>query len=261
MANSFPVDTAGVGQPTSPTHPASPPALRLALDEPTESYRSVSVLAVCGLLFGLASILAWTHPLLWSIPLVGLVICALALRKLAHDAPNLVGWKAAWLGLALSLVLGSAAITRWTVHHFLVEREAVRVGEMWLEDLRAGKTYAAHQLTLVPMGRLATGSSLPAGYDDAPQLLAQYQEFVDSSLVKAIRRIPGQPQFRLYEINKYQSAHDRDRIEAVYAVTYEMDGKRRTFFVQMILHRLVNRSDGKAGWQIVPINNAYRPAA
>src|SRR5687768_6560069 len=85
-------------------------------------YRVLSPWAIAGLVLGLASAVAFAHPVLWMVPILGLAASLLALRQISREAPEVSGRKAALWGLSLSVAFGSGAIcdraaTRWWIEH------------------------------------------------------------------------------------------------------------------------------------------------
>src|SRR3972149_617168 len=80
-------------------------------DAEITQYRAVSVLAVAGLLVALVSPAAFGDPLFWAVPAAGVVLCALALRRITLAAPALMGRKPVFVGLVASVLVGVAAPT------------------------------------------------------------------------------------------------------------------------------------------------------
>ena len=73
-----------------------------------EGYCAVSLPAMAGLLLGLASGLAFLHPMLWLVPLLAIGVCLFALRQIDRYVPNLTGRAAARIGLSLAVIFGVA---------------------------------------------------------------------------------------------------------------------------------------------------------
>src|SRR5689334_5841351 len=92
-------------------------------------YRPVSGWCVAAVLLGLASILALIHPLLWSVPLAGVCVSLLALRRLDRSETKLLGRKAALVGLAFSLIYGVAAPVRVVARDRWLRTRAERLGD------------------------------------------------------------------------------------------------------------------------------------
>ncbi len=88
-------------------------------DEQTTDYKQIGTLAVCSLVAGLASALAffWISFLILSV--VGLVLGILALRKMLDAPEEIGGFALTTAGIAVSLVIGiSAGIWQtWLYYH------------------------------------------------------------------------------------------------------------------------------------------------
>src|SRR3972149_9773342 len=75
---------------------------RFGLSDPQDTevvrYRAVSGLAVGVLVIALFSPIALAHPVLWTVPVIGIVTCVLALMRIGRETPPLIGRKAAPAG-------------------------------------------------------------------------------------------------------------------------------------------------------------------
>lgn len=93
------------------------------LPEPPKRYRAVSPLGVLSVVFGAASILLFFHWSLIVLPLLGLLLGWLALRRLARG-DDLTGAGLAMGGIALSVVMGGVGGTLY----YFTSRHEVPVG-------------------------------------------------------------------------------------------------------------------------------------
>src|SRR6476620_3954579 len=89
--------------------------------EQTTEYRTLSVLAIISLVMGLAAPLAVAAPFLLAIPLFGIAVSLVALRRIAVSGGVLAGRWAATLGLVLCVA--SAVLP---ISHDMIQR-AIRV--------------------------------------------------------------------------------------------------------------------------------------
>ncbi len=96
-------------------------------------YTSLSSLAVCALLLGLASIVALLAPLLVIVPIAGIIVSLLALARINGSAGALSGKKLAYCALALCVVCGIASPLRIKVRDALYQSQADRSARAWLE--------------------------------------------------------------------------------------------------------------------------------
>jgi hypothetical protein len=110
-------------------------------------YRTPSILAIVSLVFGLASPLSMFAPLLLVIPLTGVALALLALRRIALSDGALIGRTAAVLALALAVASVSATFTRTAVAQELLSRQARATAFQWIEFLQRGDAEKAFQMT------------------------------------------------------------------------------------------------------------------
>jgi hypothetical protein len=161
--------------------------IELEESDRTEDYRPVSGMAVAALLVGGLSIVASYSPLLWGIPVVGAALAAVALRELSAPDAVKVGRLAAILGLALSLGLGTQAVTRHMLGNWLTQRRAVEVVERWVTAIREDRLMQARSM-LTPMLRPPAEM---VGSEDNPKPvndpLAEEEGFRHSPAVAAVR--------------------------------------------------------------------------
>jgi hypothetical protein len=163
-------------------------------------YRTVSVLAIISLLFGLASPLCLLSRLLLIIPLLGAVISVLALRRIAASG-MLTGRGAAVTGLVLCIACGAATLSRDTVTRHLRTAQAEEFGRSWLRLVAAGDTDQAFRLTV-------DGARPPAPAEPGapPPTTTPRDEFLKNELVKKISaagpdaeiELLGTPQYAAY---------------------------------------------------------------
>jgi hypothetical protein len=154
------------------------------LESGDSTYHSVSALAVLALVLGLLAPLAFVHVLLWTIPIVGAALSAIAFIRIDRSEGALIGRKAALVGLVLSLLFGSCAIAYVTTHRLWLARRAERVAERFFALLSEGKTYAAHQLWADPQYRFLLSDDYEALYAEHPQAEENRQIFLKREVVK-----------------------------------------------------------------------------
>src|SRR5262249_54395616 len=138
------------------------------IDADLAEYRAVSALAIVGLFLGIASACAFGHPVFWIVPIAAALINVAALKRIAAEAPRLVGRRAALCGLALALLIGAAAPTQFYVSAARGRSEARQVGQLWIEALTHNNPELALELEQDPSGRLPAGDDLRSNYRDEP---------------------------------------------------------------------------------------------
>jgi hypothetical protein len=111
-------------------------------------YRPISGWAMAALLLGLAAGLALVHPLLLCVPIAGIAVAMIALRRIERSPVKLLGRKAALVGLAFSVIYGVAAPVRLKSRDHWLSTRAERLADEFLDDVRSGKTDEAFALCL-----------------------------------------------------------------------------------------------------------------
>lgn len=129
-------------------------------------YRPVSGWAVAAVLLGLASILALVHPLLWCVPMAGLTVSLIALRRIDRPEVRLLGRKAALVGLAFSVIYGVAAPVRLVSHNLWLKTRAERLGDDFVDALKAHKIDDAFAMTLQSAEKAASRKPAHAGSNE-----------------------------------------------------------------------------------------------
>jgi len=221
-------------------------------------YRAMSVSAVAGLVLGLLSAAALVDPLAWLVPLAGVLLCALALRKIALAAPALIGRKAALAGLVLSVLFGTAAVAERVTYRSLVRNEGQRFARLWFELLAERDPKKAFQLTLAPRERHPLDEGLSRFYREGPRWHRMLLDYVERPVVRTLLALGPNAVVRYYETDGQETEGDRDKLYQVFAVTFDDAGRKTTFFVGLALHR-VKLEDGPAVWQIFDTHTDFKP--
>jgi hypothetical protein len=227
-------------------------------DEELSAYRAVAGLAVAGLIFGLLAPLALIDPTLWTVPALGMLLSVRALRRIRRSEPALAGRKLALAGLALSLLFLTAAPTDWLVHRWRVRNEATELAGLWFRCLTEDEPQKAYQLTLPSGGRQPLDHRLWAVYRDTPRLRQGLENYVKAPLVRTLLALGPKARVRFYETANQSRTGQEDVVEQLYAVTYEEEGERKSFFVAVQMSR-TKLADGTADWRIARADGGVRP--
>lgn len=241
--------------------------LRISLAEHKSDdieYRAVSPWAVLALILGVASPLAWVHPLLWAIPGLAVIVGSGALVQINRYSTSLIGRKSAWLGLLIGVVCGVAAPVSHAAHQMIAEREARRIGLLWLDYLCQKEPQKAQQLLEHPRRRLPADRDIWAEYREDIGLRERFDKFVSRPLVRTLLALDG-AKARFYESEGSQVGKRLEVFYERYAVTWsDADRRRRTLLIKLELHRVTDRLTGEIGWYISPsydVSNGAKPPA
>jgi hypothetical protein len=234
---------------------------QLRLTEPTDTqfaeYKSLSGWAVAGLIFGLLSPAALVVPMLWSVPLAGLIINSWALWKIKQNYPSLLGRKAAMLGAWLSLLFVVAGISDWFYYRWRIQAEAQQVALFWFDLLAKNRPELAFQLNLSSAVRQPLDARIWEFYKDSERWRTALKNFVAEGkpdqppqLVRTLLALGDSAQVRYLSTLSQVRLDSDESLNQLYAVTFVQSGEKKTFLVnvQLLRSRL---SNGHAFWQIL----------
>lgn len=217
-------------------------------------YRPPSILALAGLLIGVASVVVLVEPGAWPVPLLGAVVSAVSLLRIARPDSRLTGRGVAMVGFGLSVAMGVAAPANRFCYDKLIRREAEQFGYRWFELLRRYEPDRAFELTKHPENRLP-----PSNNQDAPDTQRQraLEAYMTSPVVQKLLTLGEKAEIRYERTEGQDRAIDGDLVTLVYAVTSDEAGRTETFHVALILVRLRLVETDKSGtrtayaqWQV-----------
>lgn len=233
------------------------PKLTSARDDGLIEYRPVSRLAIVGVLFGLLSPLALVDLNLLLFPLLGAVLCGMALIRIVRSGTPLLGRKAAWLGLTAAFVCSTASLADFYTYRWLIRREARQFALQWFEFLADGEPHKAYQLTLHPRDRWPLDENLWTFYREGPKRRSELENYIAPAkpgeppkLVRTLLELDGRAEVRYRETLFQQPSEGKLQTRQVYAVTCDDDGRKKTFFVAVDLERL-RLPDGRWNWRLL----------
>jgi hypothetical protein len=236
-------------------------------------YEPIDRLALTALLLGIGSVVALIHPLLWALPILTIVLAVFALRRIRVQRRQSGRSLALW-GLGFALLFGSCAAT-WTISvNYLMSSQARKCCDTWLNLLRDGDLYKAHQLTMRYEERLAMDESLEQFYqsvkagkmpekirasDDAPpeevaqgieaEMMLAYDTWSQMPPISILAKAGSSLRFQFdRSLGAAFDSPTEYHARYVYSVRYEEDGRDRAIPVELWVTR--NVSDGVGRWRI-----------
>jgi hypothetical protein len=226
-----------------------------APDEEVARYRALSSLAVAGLLAGLLAPLAMLSSVLWLVPLVAVVLSALALRRIATRGPDLVGRPLALAGLLLGTLFLVAAPVDDFVYRYFFRQQARQFAAIWTEAVRHGEVYKAHHLMVDPAHRQPLESKLEDFYKIEKWRQAM-ERFRNEPAMRTLFALRADANIRFYET----AAEGADFVQLIYAVTYPDEQQQpKSFFITLTMQRTVDTSNGRAAWTLIRVEGGVRP--
>lgn len=224
-------------------------------------YQAVSGLAVVGCLLGLLAAGALIWPLLWVVPPLAIVVNLIAIVRINRQPSVLVGKKFALVGLALAVFLTAMVPADKIAYDVAIRRQARHFASIWFDCLRDDKAIESYQLTLDPRYRRPL-SELDAQVrvpDSEPR--KGLQEYLEQSEVRCLLALGDKALVRYYATEGQTSEPGRDTVIAIYAVTYEEEGQKKSFFIRLGLDRRKLPVGDDSDWFVASSRGGYHPIA
>jgi hypothetical protein len=240
--------------------PSTAARLSEQLESEQRAYQSVSRFAVLAALLGIGSSVAFLDRLLWLVPVMGALLSWVALRKIANAEGALIGRKLALVGLALSILFGAAAPTRWIIYQRSMFHSADQTAKKWFDALAHNEPARAHQLRLRAHRRLGDddAESLWAFYRNDKMSRGQLRAYVALPSVRALLELGEDAEVRYVRCNRLDVTRYNELASLTYAVTYDSSGEKRTFFVRLNFERQRLIDDGVEPWRLVEVTSGGR---
>ena len=228
------------------------------ISEAGVEYKPLSGLAVTGLVFGLLSPLAFVGPMLYIFAIVGIGLSIAALVRIGTDSPAITGRKLALVGLVLSTLCVSMAPSHRLVTQYLLRNEARQFAMAWFRFLGDDEPLKAHQLSRPPGGRLPLDDQLSDVYAEDVELTEELTDFTENAAVRTLLDSGNGAQIQFIETKFQGVEYGNDRVDLLYSVSFEKEGRKQTHFVSLKMIR-VAEDDGRASWYIGDIGEHARP--
>jgi hypothetical protein len=231
-----------------------------AADEEVTRYRALSALAVVALLAGLLSPLAMFAAMFWLVPLAAVVLSGLALWRVATCSADLVGHRAAFVGLMLGAAFLVAAPVDDLVYRYCLRRQARQFAEIWIDAVRHGEVYKAHHLMIDPKRRQPLEDKLADFYLHNENSRRMLNGFVKEPAVRTLFALGTTAEIRFYDTAAEFHEEGYDFVQQTYAVTYPDERKRpKSFFINLLAQRSVDAGSGRAGWTLKRVDGGVQP--
>jgi len=224
-------------------------------------YQAVSTLAVVGLVVGFISAGATIWPLFWIVPPLGILLNLVAMARIAADPAALTGRKLALVGLVLSVFFAALVPTDRLASRRLLRREAQQFAAQWFDALRGDRPVEAFQLSVDPRYRRPLEHLRQqirrAGSEDREGL----EEYLDQEDVRCLLALGEKAQVKHYATENVSKSKEGEIVVDVYAVTFEDNGEKKTFFLRLGLQRFRLPNQEAADWHVASSSGGYKPIA
>jgi hypothetical protein len=195
-------------------------------------YARVSRLSIAALILGLLSAAALYSQMMWCLPAAGAMLAIAARRSIARSEDVVSGRRAAVIGLVLSLLFGAWAAVRFYARERVLSQQAREHAEQWIDFVREGRLYEAHQLRLTQHERQPPDADLAEYYETDEMMGHDFNEFCGDPSVKKIAELGDTGRVRYVRDEEFAcEAMHGSRLDIVtqeYAVDYEEDGEPRS---------------------------------
>lgn len=244
-------------------------------------YRTVSRLAILSLGLAILSTLALLRPLLWIVPFTAAALAVCALASISRRSSELSGRTVALLALAIALMIGVWAPTRHLGRERYLTRQAAQYSRQWLELLREGRLYDAHQHHLPLTKRAKAGTSLEEEYEkrDTQQEAAArsgpggmylevkpgdaYDEFFDQPIPQRLAELGPRARYEFLGIDNVDrdEPNHADAVVTRYRVDYEEGGRPNSFPIRLLLVRVLQPESGEGHWHVESVSEVTGASA
>ena len=223
--------------------------------EQTTEYRSLCVLALVGLILGLASPLCFGAPLLMVVPIAGIAVSLLALRQIAASEGALAGRWMAIVGLVLSIIFAIAPQARAFVIRTMRESQARSFGENWVTSLVGGNIDRSFRLTL-DANRPTPPPEPGQPTKDRP---SPFEAFKAKPQVAALMAAGKDAEVRFVEtLNYAPQAFNRVYVRQRYDVIPK-SGDAKPIDLVLIVQRAKLPNEGRSRWLVWSIEDPDKP--
>ena len=190
------------------------------------------------------------HPVLWLLPVLGVLLSAVGLYRVAASQGEMIGRRAAVIGLWLSVVWLAAGPTDWASYRWALRREARQFAQYWFQFLAENRPREAHQLTQLPKRRAPLDDHLAQRYQEGTRWAEQLQNFVTDRLVSTLLQHGTSAQVEYVDSPLVQHQERYDLVTLRYAVRYPDGPQQQTAYAVLYLHRVYLDDGRRANWQI-----------
>ncbi len=228
-------------------------------DAELAQYRPLCALAVVAVLIGVLSVAAIFSPMFWFLPVAGIVLAAVSLRRIAASEPPLLGRGAALAGLGLSLAFAVAAPTDFLYYRWDLRQEARQYGQLFFHYLADDKPELAFQFYELPGYRHPLDDSIWGVYAEGSEQRANLEGFVKQPAIHALLLLGRGADVRYYDTNAQSTLNGHDVAIQSFAVTFDAKGERQTFFVRLFMERSLIEGRHRGFWQIIHTEGDIQP--
>lgn len=222
-------------------------------------YQSVEPWAIVCLLLGLLSPLAMIAPVIWIVPLLGLVAGGVALARIRREQER-SGRALALIGVALSMLFIIAPTARLASAFILLRNQPLPIVNKFFEYLREGHPEKAVTLGWTPDYRAGLGDDLWLFFRSDAEAKRDLRRFTSQPPVRLLLSLGKDAQVRHYSTTRLGVSGNVAQVEYWYAVTFvDDDEKKKTFFVRLLMERKPTADPDLYPWRVKDFDGGHGP--
>jgi hypothetical protein len=226
--------------------------------QPATLYRSVSGIAILGLLLGLASPLSLISPILLVVPLAALFASLMALLRISRAEEILSGRTLAYAGLFLATFFLSYLPVRHYFRSQSLARPAQQLGDAFLELVRQKQLHAAHQLMQPRFLLRDPNRPLVEYYAGDEAAGKELKAFLESEAVEKILALDGHFDYQFESATTGTDHEGSDVLTLHYRLQPHGTTAKRPFPVWLVVVRSVDPLSNAPSWKLVEVRLSAR---
>jgi hypothetical protein len=161
-----------------------------------------------------------------------------------------LGRTVALVGVALSTLFIVMPVSRILSAQVLLARQARPVAEQFLEYLRQRSPQKAIMLNRAPDYRRPIDEGLWLFFRADDDARTELQRFVTRPPVRMLLALGERAQVRFYKTASVATEGDLAQVDYWYSVTFDDDGRKKTFFIGLLLERKPTTNPDINPWRV-----------
>ena len=239
----------------------------------TANYRGISILAILALFFGFLSLTIFLSWGWFFVPVLAIVLSLLALHSIKKSEGSLFGGSLVYLGLFVAVFSVVTYVAVWETYKYYIIREAIPYAKSYVEFVTNEYDLIAIQQRGRPYWARSNPPYTALWEKAAASEMGMGRESITTEANDPCRRtlmaLKDKASISFYKVGYYYRDNDNsDVVSLRLAVTYPGDEGKETFFVDLVLQRVIREEDVTAekikkkyaGWQINSLTGPVLPA-
>jgi len=219
-------------------------------------YRSISWAAVLAFFLGLASALAVFNVLCVAIAIAAAGLSLIALWQISAKPDIFSGRGLALIALFLSVFFMIFAPARLAMRSRVLQQRGQQLAEAFLDLLKEGKTYEAHQLA--NLKRRGPGPPSDPAADPNKLTADDYRWFEETQTVQQVERINHKFDYHLELVEPSRTYSQMEIFVFRYRIVPNASPGQNPFPVWITVGREVDRKSGTPAWRIMDVQHVYK---